>query len=486
MASTSRAHLSAVDQAATNTDGPTNTDGSTNTGTPEYDRAAQAHPPARAWQPTLSGSLRERALDRVRSVGQRLGDLELVGATTADAARRSSRFEFVGPTLACGFPSLAMAFVYLARALPGEGWERQMHTCLSLSARSTAQTPLLTPSLYGGTGGLALVLAQAAESEPRYATAAGKVHSALLRQITEGPWHQDTGASGEYTQDHLYDVVTGASGALCALLGTGTQEPAERESAGILVRHLIRLAEGGGSRRLLSSAESPDPALLEECPEGYFDLGLAHGGAGPLAALALAWRAGHRHPGQLGAIRTLADWLADHRVEDPWGVNWPNHVGRHAPPAQGAAVTRPPSRAGWCYGAPGIAMALWHAGHALEAPELRRLAIEAVESVLRRPLPERHIPSPTLCHGAAGLLMVCLRMLPDAPGSAIEAGIPVLAEQILDRFMPTAPLGYRDEEQPGVFVDDPGLLTGAAGVVLALLAAATSVTPEWDRALLMS
>jgi hypothetical protein len=34
--------------------------------------------------------------------------------------------------------------------------------------------------------------------------------------------------------------------------------------------------------------------------------------------------------------------------------------------------------------------------------------------------------------------------------------------------------------------DDPGLLTGAAGVALVLLAAATPVEPAWDRALLLA
>ncbi|MEV4927094.1 hypothetical protein [Streptomyces roseoverticillatus] len=33
---------------------------------------------------------------------------------------------------------------------------------------------------------------------------------------------------------------------------------------------------------------------------------------------------------------------------------------------------------------------------------------------------------------------------------------------------------------------DPGFLDGAAGVVLAVLGAATDVEPEWDRALLLA
>ncbi|GAB4508111.1 MAG: hypothetical protein Tsb0020_55900 [Haliangiales bacterium] len=36
------------------------------------------------------------------------------------------------------------------------------------------------------------------------------------------------------------------------------------------------------------------------------------------------------------------------------------------------------------------------------------------------------------------------------------------------------------------WVPDPGLLTGAAGVGLALLAAITEVAPAWDRVILLS
>ena len=36
------------------------------------------------------------------------------------------------------------------------------------------------------------------------------------------------------------------------------------------------------------------------------------------------------------------------------------------------------------------------------------------------------------------------------------------------------------------WIADPGLLTGAAGIALALVAATTAVEPTWDRLLLVS
>ena len=43
-----------------------------------------------------------------------------------------------------------------------------------------------------------------------------------------------------------------------------------------------------------------------------------------------------------------------------------------------------------------------------------------------------------------------------------------------------------DENDQVNWVSDPGLLTGAAGIALALLAATTALEPEWDRVLMVA
>ncbi|WP_277752743.1 lanthionine synthetase LanC family protein [Streptomyces sp. L2] len=68
-----------------------------------------------------------------------------------------------------------------------------------------------------------------------------------------------------------------------------------------------------------------------------------------------------------------------------------------------------PARSAWCYGAPGVAHALWLAGTALGDHDLHDVATEAMAAVLRRPAHMRFIDSPTFCHGVAGLLQIVLR-----------------------------------------------------------------------------
>jgi hypothetical protein len=61
-----------------------------------------------------------------------------------------------------------------------------------------------------------------------------------------------------------------------------------------------------------------------------------------------------------------------------------------------------------------------------------------------------------------------------------------LTEQLLGLYAPEHPLGYYSLEPGGNRVDQPGLLDGAPGVSLALLAASTDVPPTWDRIFLLS
>ena len=114
------------------------------------------------------------------------------------------------------------------------------------------------------------------------------------------------------------------------------------------------------------------------------------------------------------------------------------------------------------------------------------LAISAMEAVFRRPIPARMIDSPTFCHGVAGLLAITLRFAADTGDAQFAGAAEGLTQQILGRFRPDSLLGFRNLEYRGNETDQPGLLDGAAGVAIVLLAAATGVEPTWDRAFLLS
>jgi hypothetical protein len=109
-----------------------------------------------------------------------------------------------------------------------------------------------------------------------------------------------------------------------------------------------------------------------------------------------------------------------------------------------------------------------------------------MEAVFRRPVAERHIDSPTFCHGVAGLLEIALRFANDTGESVFIDESRILVRQLLDSYRPESLLGFRHLEIENHEVDQPGLLDGAPGIALVLLAAATSVEPTWDRLFLLS
>jgi hypothetical protein len=203
--------------------------------------------------------------------------------------------------------------------------------------------------------------------------------------------------------------------------------------------------------------------------------------------MSMALSQGISVPGQDEAIAQAASWLAEHRADDGWGVNWPFAVPLRAdglPDFPRAAQT--PSRAAWCYGAPGVARALWLAGVALDRPDWRELAARAMEAIYRRPVEARRIDSPTFCHGIAGLLHVTLRFANDTGLPVFAKAATDLTESILAAHEPDTLLGYRNLEPGGARIDQAGLLDGSPGVILSLLAASSYTEPTWDRAFLLA
>jgi lantibiotic modifying enzyme len=96
------------------------------------------------------------------------------------------------------------------------------------------------------------------------------------------------------------------------------------------------------------------------------------------------------------------------------------------------------------------------------------------------------VDAPTFCHGQAGLLQITLRMANETGSERLVSSASGLAVELVDRFEPDSTLGYRDLDPDGRSIDCPGLLIGAAGISLVLLAAASDVVPDWDRVFLLA
>jgi lantibiotic modifying enzyme len=444
----------------------------------------------------LTGQPKESALQAALYVAYRLKDPRAAEQAAAVATAQSefpAFSQWFPPSVAQGNAGLGLLWAYLDSCFPDQGWDAIGKAHLEIAVRCAEQAPSLGTGLFSGLSGLAFAGWQLSRGGTRYRRLLATLDEAITSETV--PIALRVRASNGLSVGD-FDVISGLSGVGAYLL-CRHQQP----SAGIALAHTVEALISISTRDQIPPPWHTPAHLLyddparETYPHGNLNCGLAHGVPGILAFLALVRLSGLSFERLDQAILTIGDWLCANRLDDEWGVNWPTAV--HLEKEQTAAGERlrqgdpgsvpgGPSRTAWCYGSPGVARALWLAGRAINRSDYRELAISAMEAVFRRPIPVRRIDSPTFCHGVAGLLAIVLRFANETGSPAFVEECRKLAQQLLDGFQPGSILGFRNIEYRNNQTDQPGLLDGAAGVAIVLLAASTGVDPAWDRLFLLS
>ena len=266
----------------------------------------------------------------------------------------------------------------------------------------------------------------------------------------------------------------------------GLPRPGAREIVARVVDHLDRQAER--SRGLVTWLTPPDEIAFT--PEGSYSLGMAHGVPAVIGFLARAYEGGIARRRVAALLNGAVAWLLGQRLPTqsrsafaPWTY-----------PGQAPSS----SRAAWCYGDPGVAAALFRAGQALDRPQWTRVALSLMRRTAERSQVSSGVRDATLCHGAVGLAHQLNRFWQATDDQYFAAAARKWYRRALDyrrrgkgvagfeRFgmlhATAEPTGGSGRAR---WSADPGLLTGAAGIGLALLAAATPIEPKWDRLLLL-
>jgi lantibiotic biosynthesis protein len=440
--------------------------------------------------PVLTGSHAESARAVAIAVASRLLDGERLDSARGDTARvlemaGAPARRWSGPGLSGATAGGALLCGELDRSSPGDGWDRRGHALLTAVVRS-AQSDLAPLGLYDGIAGIGYVASRLAAGRDRYVKLLASVDKAILGGVN-ARCATLMNANGLAVRD--WDLISGITGVgVCALARLPV--PAARTALERILTALVELSgEIGGVPRWWTPAEHLVGYLREHAPGGGVNCGVAHGVPGALALMALARLNGVEVSRQLDATRRTARWLADQAHAGPWGPEWPATVpvrARWSGPGPGVAPARP----GWCYGNAGIARALWLCGHALDDAAHVDLGVQAMRQALTRQTHEHPLGSATFCHGVAGLAHVALGMATESHDDQLAANAKGLCLELLNRFDPDTAFGFRDHAaaQDGslVEVDDPTLLSGAAGTALVLLSAAGDRDSGWDRAMLLS
>ncbi len=418
----------------------------------------------------------------IQDLVRRLHDQQIFERALATSAQRIESGKYVlwvAHSVASGYSGMAILDAYLDECFPDQGSDLAGSHYLQCALNSFVGSPV-SEGLFAGTSGLAFAATLLSRNGTRYGRLiesldqgglplmAGKIEQMSATPHGPAPW--------------LYDTISGLTGAGAYLL-LRTHEMECRAMLHQIGTAFIALSgdEDGIPHWYVPQAMIMQKHFQPLYPDGLLDSGLAHGIAGPLALLALMYRQGEIVPGHAQAMERIADWLIARRCDDEWGINWGNVY-----PIRGSGPPPQPTHAAWCYGAPGVARALWLAGDALAHAGYKQIATDAMTAVCRRPPEARKIQMSNLCHGTAGLLMIMLRFWNDTQMPIFEATAGELLAQLIDNYDPDSILGYRDIAEGQVLVDRPDLLTGSIGITLALLAATCDAEPTWHRLFLIA
>lgn len=301
-------------------------------------------------------------------------------------------------------------------------------------------------------GGLAGLAAGAWAAVPVAPRMAGLVTRARERLVTNCP----TGEPPELLEWNHYDLLHGTAGVALTLAALPDCTADHVLPAASWLAALCDTADLAGAR---VTGHGGDP--LRGWNTGRVNLGVSHGVAGVAAALLASLRIAGPRRDVAAALGRIVLLLQRESYVDDRGVRTWSPAGRgDDPPPTGVS-----GRQAWCYGTPGTAWVLWEAGRALSAPDVQRFAAEAMESLCRTWDDDLHVdPGPardslTFCHGLAGVLLVAGAF----DRCAGLAGAAALRAHVRDLLL------ARLDEVRGLAEHDLSMLTGASGVLSALL-----------------
>ncbi len=404
-------------------------------------------------------------------IGRALADAELVDECL-EQVRTVAAYPTGWDSRSIAMGPLGSALVFEALATPADGgdeWTRRSDAILDACYDGVVDGIDEHDSLFGGAqGALLAYLTAAARDERRWLDRAGMLAEEIADQMLS---IEPIPADGDVA-DSDYDLISGRAGGLMALAAARRAlpgSPSLRAAENRLFDDLHEMLRRGariGDGACIAPQHYPLPEYAAEFPDGYLNLGAAHGMPGILIALSGCALDGARLELRNRAIRDLATRVQEAASWDEFGSTWSTGIAMPSGSVARAAHAELAPNA-WCYGAPGVALALSHAASALSDQELRDSAEETMLGAVARHRRRPALGSPTICHGLAGIVACADAVLGDGSTSGELPHAPLIAD-LVARASPDAPLLYRDFEEPAQLLDNPTVIQGAAGVALVL------------------
>ncbi len=404
------------------------------------------------YDPLLDGDLAERVRTAIGDIATAVRDMP-----APDSCE-----------LADGAAGHAVFFGYAAGLFDDDELAAVAEEHLDAAVSGLAQQPLGV-ALLGGLCGVAWTVDHMTDPDDDEEDPNADIDAALLDGLSGDDW------------PGVYDLVSGLAG-----IGVYAAQRGHRDSGRALlsrvVHHFDKLAEPRDEGLCWHTPPEHLPEWQREiAPNGYDNLGLAHGIPAIIGVLAKAVELDV----DAARARTLLEggvpWLLAQRME---GVD-----------AEYAAwlsdADEPPSRSAWCYGDPGVAVPLLMAARALDRDDWEAAARQTARGIAQRAPDQCGVRDTGLCHGGAGLAHLLHRLYRATGDEVVRDSAIAWFERTLDlRRDGEGVAGFVEyrppaDGEPAKYTASAGFLTGAVGVGLALIGAVAGDEPAWDSALLV-
>ncbi len=426
----------------------------------------------KSWKPVLEGTLAKRARVAVKQIAAALRASGLDGLQADDASTKDA-------SLASGAAGVALFWAYLARVTQSDKDAACALEYLDVATDALAHQPM-SPALYSGYSGVAFAV-----QHVDHCLFDDDVHNVEMAEQEDSNEAIDQAllltlrAASEKSD---YDLISGIVG-----LGVYALERLPRTAARDCLDAIVDLLRQWADRPTSDSktwhtpADFLPPWQREIAPGGYHNLGLAHGVPGVIGLLGEIVAADAVN-GAREMLEAAVTWLLRQKLPtSAEGVfaSWTSE-GRKPTPARSA----------WCYGDPGVAIALLVAACATRNVDWEREAIAIAQKCASRPIKNTGVQDAMICHGAAGLAHIFNRFYQATDAVEFAEAARFWLQRVLDMrhegrgiagFSYYVPVEVEGNER---WIDNAGFLTGVAGIGLVLLAALEPIEPAWDRVLL--
>ncbi|HLJ26940.1 MAG TPA: lanthionine synthetase C family protein [Candidatus Angelobacter sp.] len=409
----------------------------------------------RYWKPLLDHEHAQAALASIHEIAMALErDLR-------DQERASGN-----PELGAGAAGIATFFAYLQTAGLFAGAGDLALQYLNIGIDALAGQPM-GPSLYAGFTGIAWAVEHVNNLlTGSSADMCSEIDLALELYLNRSPWKED------------YDLVGGLVGVGVYCLERGGA-PVTVRCLELIVERLSELAEASGDGLRWFTRPNLLPQQQREIyPQGYYNLGLAHGVPGIIALLGRIQAAGVAQEQAGRLLEGAVCWLLRQKLPDH-AISCFDSLVSPDQPAKDA-------RMAWCYGDVGLAAALFLAARHTGTKLWEQRALSIAQKAARREPHTSGVIDSCFCHGSAGLAHIFNRFYQATNDELFSRTACYWIERTLQFRKPgTGAAGYsvmtpRDDGELG-FQGQLGIIEGIAGVGLSLLAAITGMEPCWDR-----